>query len=217
MRTQGEMLRADPDDMPIALRNTAASKGGAVFRAHCAACHGNDGKGDRALGAPDLTDRDWLYGSGRISEIAQTIRYGIRSGDPRGHALADMPAFAQPKPYAKEDLLPLSPDDVRDVTAWLLQLEGRPAPADAAERGNRIYHTRGACWDCHGQDAKGDDSIGSPNLTDHVWLYGGGSPDEIFRSIADGHAGRCPAWAGRLSAAEILEAATYVWSQGGAS
>jgi len=216
-RTEAEMLRADPDNMPAALLNLAASRGSTVFRAHCAECHGNDGNGDPALGVPDLTDRDWLYGSGRISEIAQTIRYGIRSGDPRGHALADMPAFAQPKPYAKEELLPLSPDDIQDVVAYLLRLEGRPAPADSAERGNRIFHTRGACWDCHGQDGKGDDSVGSPNLIDHTWLYGNGSPAEIFRSIADGHAGRCPAQAGHLSAAEILEAAAYVWSRSGAS
>ena len=217
MQTRDQMLRADPDSMPPALLNLAASRGSAIFRAHCAACHGNDAKGDGALGVPDLTDRDWLYGSGRISEIAQTIRYGIRSGDPRSHALADMPAFAQPKPYAKEELLPLSPDDIQDITAYLLRLEERPAPADAAERGNRVFHTRGACWDCHGQDGKGDDSIGSPNLADHTWLYGRGSPDEIFRSIADGHAGRCPAQAGHLSAAEILETAVYVWSQGGGS
>jgi len=216
-RAQDQMLRADPDNMPTGLLNAAASKGSAVFRAHCAACHGDDGKGDHALGVPDLTDRDWLYGSGRISEIAQTIRYGIRSGDPRGHALADMPAFAQPKPYAKEDLLPLSADDIQDMTAYLLRLEGRPAQADAAERGNRVFHTRGACWDCHGQDGKGDDSVGSPNLADRTWLYGGGTPTEIFRSIADGHAGRCPAQTGHLSAAEILEAAAYVWSKGGGS
>jgi cytochrome c oxidase cbb3-type subunit 3 len=216
-RTEAELLHADPDSMPAAVLNLAANRGSAVFQAHCAECHGNNGKGDHALGVPDLTDHDWLYGSGRISEIAQTVRYGIRSGDPRGHALADMPAFAQPKPYAKEELLPLSPDDIQDMTAYLLRLEGRPAPADAAERGNRVFHTRGACWDCHGQDGKGDGSIGSPNLTDRTWLYGGGSPAEIFRSIADGHAGRCPAQAGHLSAAEILEAAAYVWSQGGRS
>ena len=215
-RTEAEMLRADPDNMPAALLDRAASRGRPVFQAHCAQCHGSNGKGDQALGVPDLTDRDWLYGSGRISEIAQTIRYGIRSGDPRGHALADMPAFARPKPYAKEELLPLSPDDIQDVVAYLRQLEGLVVPADAAERGNRIYHTRGACWDCHGQDAKGDNSVGSPNLTDRAWLYGDGDPAGIFRSIADGHAGRCPSQANHLSAAEILEAAAYVWSLGDA-
>jgi cytochrome c oxidase cbb3-type subunit III len=216
-RSEAQLLRADPDNLPPALLSFAAGKGRGIFSAHCAQCHGADAKGDRTLGVPDLTDRDWLYGSGRISEVAQTIRYGIRSGNPRGHVLADMPAFAQPRPYAKEALLPLSPDDIQDVTAFLMRLEDLPAPAEAAARGDRIYHTRGACWDCHGQDAKGDNSIGSPNLTDRTWLYGDGSLADIFRSIADGHAGRCPAWVGRLSAAEILETAAFVGSQGGAS
>lgn len=41
----------------------------------CAACHGNDGKGNRALGAPNLTDNIWLYGSS-----AETIEEGINLG-----------------------------------------------------------------------------------------------------------------------------------------
>ncbi|MGI9305864.1 MAG: c-type cytochrome [Gammaproteobacteria bacterium] len=35
----------------------------AQFQQTCAACHGADGKGNPALGAPDLTDEDWLYGN----------------------------------------------------------------------------------------------------------------------------------------------------------
>jgi cytochrome c oxidase cbb3-type subunit 3 len=41
----------------------------------CAACHGADGKGNRTLGAPDLTDGFWLYGGG-IEDIVETIRRG---------------------------------------------------------------------------------------------------------------------------------------------
>ena len=39
------------------------ARGGKIFADNCAACHGSDGKGNRALGAPNLTDRIWLYGS----------------------------------------------------------------------------------------------------------------------------------------------------------
>jgi cytochrome c oxidase cbb3-type subunit 3 len=35
------------------------------------ACHGPAGKGTLANGAPDLTDRDWLYGADRASIQAQ--------------------------------------------------------------------------------------------------------------------------------------------------
>ena len=41
----------------------------------CAACHGADGKGNQALGAPNLADKVWLYG-GSTNTIMETIRKG---------------------------------------------------------------------------------------------------------------------------------------------
>jgi cytochrome c oxidase cbb3-type subunit 3 len=41
----------------------------------CAACHGADGHGNQALGAPNLSDRVWLYG-GSADTIMETIRRG---------------------------------------------------------------------------------------------------------------------------------------------
>ena len=46
-----------------------------MFADNCAACHGDDGKGKREIGAPNLTDAIWLYGSDR-----QTIIEGIWNG-----------------------------------------------------------------------------------------------------------------------------------------
>lgn len=40
-------------------------RGAKVFAENCAACHGDDGKGNRDLGAPNLTDSVWLYGPSR--------------------------------------------------------------------------------------------------------------------------------------------------------
>ncbi len=40
-------------------------RGKKVFADNCAACHGEAGKGNREIGAPDLTDQIWLYGSGQ--------------------------------------------------------------------------------------------------------------------------------------------------------
>ena len=51
------------------------AKGKEVFAANCAACHGDEGKGNLELGAPNLTDGIWLYGSDRDSVIA-TITNG---------------------------------------------------------------------------------------------------------------------------------------------
>jgi len=60
------------------------ARGRKVFADNCAACHGENGKGNREIGAPDLTDQIWLYGSGR-----DVIAEGIANG--RG---AVMPAWA---------------------------------------------------------------------------------------------------------------------------
>ncbi|ASI96419.1 MULTISPECIES: cytochrome-c oxidase, cbb3-type subunit III [Vibrio] len=44
----------------------------------CAACHGTDGKGNPAVGAPDLTDQTWLFGDSRAA-VTETVMNG-RSG-----------------------------------------------------------------------------------------------------------------------------------------
>jgi cytochrome c oxidase cbb3-type subunit 3 len=45
--------------------------GKAIFAANCAACHGDNAKGNRDLGAPNLTDAIWLYGKGEDAIAAQ--------------------------------------------------------------------------------------------------------------------------------------------------
>lgn len=64
--------------------------------AACAACHGAEGVGNQALGAPNLADRVWLYG-GSADTIMETVRKGRTStmpafdgflGEPKVHLLA---------------------------------------------------------------------------------------------------------------------------------
>jgi cytochrome c oxidase cbb3-type subunit III len=51
-------------------RSASATRGAVVFANNCAACHGNDAKGSRQFGAPNLTDPIWLYGGDRESLTA---------------------------------------------------------------------------------------------------------------------------------------------------
>ena len=53
----------------------AATIDNTQYQAVCAACHGADGRGLQALGAPNLRDDIWLYG-GSVEEI----KYGIVNG-----------------------------------------------------------------------------------------------------------------------------------------
>jgi cytochrome c oxidase cbb3-type subunit 3 len=213
-RVEARLLRSDPDVASAnpELMRFALGRGHGVYEHNCAGCHGTKGLGDMHKGVPNLTDDDWLYGEGHASDIETVILHGIRAPDPKTWRLADMPAYAQKVPYAREPLIaPLTPGDIKDVMAFLASIQGRPAPSDAAARGASIYSNRGGCYDCHGTDAHGDPAIGAPNLTDTIWLYGG-APQTVFDSIAYGRAGYCPAWDRRLSPAQIREAALYVYS-----
>lgn len=45
--------------------------GAPLFAENCASCHGDDGKGMREMGAPDLTDAIWLRGGSEAEIVAQ--------------------------------------------------------------------------------------------------------------------------------------------------
>ncbi|MFV0408333.1 MAG: cytochrome-c oxidase, cbb3-type subunit III [Paracoccus sp. (in: a-proteobacteria)] len=81
-----------------------AGEGATVFADNCTSCHGEDGTGDRAQGAPNLTDAIWLYG-GDLNAIRQSVaesRFGV------------MPNWA-PR---------LTEDDIRAVTYYVHGLGG---------------------------------------------------------------------------------------------
>jgi cytochrome c oxidase cbb3-type subunit 3 len=59
-------------------------QGKASFEQYCAACHGVDGKGNQAVGAPNLTDAIWLYGSSEAT-IAEGINKGRHLGLDENH------------------------------------------------------------------------------------------------------------------------------------
>ncbi len=63
----------------------AATAGKAKFAA-CAACHGMDGKGMQAVGAPNLTDDTWLHGWGEDA-VVRAINSGFNNNMPAQAAL----------------------------------------------------------------------------------------------------------------------------------
>lgn len=81
-----------------------ATEGATVFAENCAACHTEAGTGDRAQGAPNLTDAIWLYGGTRdaITQTVTNARFGV------------MPAWAGR----------LSEDEIRSVATYVHALGG---------------------------------------------------------------------------------------------
>jgi cytochrome c oxidase cbb3-type subunit III len=88
-----------------------AQLGKPVFMTNCSACHGADGKGNPALGAPNLADGIWLYG-GSVAAITETVTKG--RGDPAA-TVTRMPAH--------KDLL--DPAKIRILTAYVWGLSNR--------------------------------------------------------------------------------------------
>ena len=82
----------------------ADSGGAQLFADNCASCHGDAGLGDRFLGAPNLADAIWLYGSddASVTESITNARFGV------------MPAWGQR----------LSEADVRAVSTYVHALGG---------------------------------------------------------------------------------------------
>jgi cytochrome c oxidase cbb3-type subunit III len=201
---QAAMLRLAPDkvlehpDM-VAL---ADARGPSIYRAHCASCHGADMKGNTHIGAPNLTDNVWLYGTGRVLDIEQTVLYGIRSGHGKSHNMTDMPAFGARGLLKQQEM--------EDVIQYVLALNGRPHMAQASVDGRNVY-AKADCSDCHGPDAKGESVYGAPDLTANVWNNGGDTAS-LFRSIYSGLHHVCPAWIGKLSLADIRDLAVYLHS-----
>ena len=60
--------------LPTAAGYNAAG-GKKIFAENCASCHGDNAKGNLELGAPDLTDKIWLYGSDEAT-LVETITNG---------------------------------------------------------------------------------------------------------------------------------------------
>lgn len=171
----------------VAKNPDALKMGFRLFSNNCAVCHGADGGGNP--GFPNLTDKDWLYG-GTPEKIHETIVLGRK---------AVMPAWGSI----------LGEEGVVDVAEYVLQLSGSEHDAEKAEAGAKLYTAN--CVVCHGADGKGNQSVGAPNLTDKIWLYGG-EPATIRQTLRDGRNGVMPAQKELLKEDRIHLLAAYVYS-----
>ncbi len=196
LETDADLLPSKPD-----LVHYAEGLAKPAFRSHCASCHGADMKGEQAKGAPNLTDRIWLYDDGGVADIERTILYGIRSGDGKARNITDMPALGR--------TFQLDDTEVRDAATYVLSLTRPEADTGAVQRGSAIFQGKGSCYDCHSTDASGNPDYGAPAFTDSDWLYGGDF-ETVYKSVYSGRHGVCPAWFAKLKPAVIRALALYI-------
>ena len=175
----------------------ALNGGKAAFQTNCAACHGTGAAG--AKGFPNLNDDDWLWG-GKLEDIYTTLLYGIRSGHEKARE-SQMPSFG------RDELLTKS--QISDVVEHVRSLSKLGKPNN---KGSKIFAEN--CAVCHGSNGKGNRSLGAPNLSDSIWLYGKDSEDVTY-TVYNARKGVMPSWNARLSDDTIRQLAIYVHSLGG--
>ena len=71
---RGQIASVTQHVLFFANRGPDDAEGAAIFAENCAACHGELGKGNAELGAPDLTDQIWLYGGDKDTIMQQIAR-----------------------------------------------------------------------------------------------------------------------------------------------
>jgi len=204
-RLESRLLASFPNAVlsDPALVRFAVGEARPLFAAHCAVCHGENMRGNTAIGAPNLTDSIWLYGNGTVYDIERTILYGVRSGLSKTHNVTDMPGYGLRGR--------LSPGQIDSLVEYLRKMNGRPHQAEAAEEGRALYYGLANCGDCHGSDARGDSDYGAPDLTVDVW-NSGGDPRSLYRSIYFGRHRTMPAWIGKLPLEQIRALAIYIYA-----
>jgi cytochrome c oxidase cbb3-type subunit 3 len=96
----------------------AAKRGAALYSdaGGCYDCHGPDGRGDSAIGAPNLLDSIWLYGDGGRRSIMNSIAYG-RQGV--------CPAW----------IGRITPTEIREVAVYVFSFSGGGTSEDAGRAG----------------------------------------------------------------------------------
>jgi cytochrome c oxidase cbb3-type subunit 3 len=72
----------------LAHERQAMAIGERLFINNCAACHGADGKGNQAIGAPNLTDKVWLHGWGEEAITAMVNQGKTNVMPPQGGRLS---------------------------------------------------------------------------------------------------------------------------------
>jgi cytochrome c553 len=152
--------RADPEKVDELVRQTLqldsnAERGGKVYAAHCARCHGSFAIGSAIPVIPSLAAQRRAYLVKQLADFAELER---ESKDM--HAVVTKKELSDPQVWA-------------DVSAYLNALPPLAYPQTGAqgdvELGEAIFHQH--CSSCHEEDARGDDDGFVPSLRDQHYSY----------------------------------------------
>lgn len=209
----------------------SAAAGKKIYDAHCATCHGSDGRGDGPA-APMLSPapRDFSTGTYKLrstetgqlptdDDLRQTVRKGVY-----GTAMPNWEGV-------------LSDGDIRAVVDYVKTFSPRfaaehpqpvpiaanpPSGADSAGRGRAVYEKL-KCASCHGTDGRGAGAVATAFMDDwgrpmtaadltEPWTFrGGATARDIYLRFRTGMAGTpMPSFVDAAGDAELWDLANYV-------
>ena len=188
-------------------------RGRGLYVAHCASCHGADGKGKTELSESfEVAPSDLTDGKSMSKITDRELYLAVAEGGRNIHGPSVMPQWVNR----------LSPDQTWDVVAYLRMLHRRPAYSGDAGRGSKTFGEN--CSYCHGRDGKGNTPIAKaftappPDFTNrsqmaswteldvYIAILGGGD--------AVGHSEFMPSWGEVLSDNDIWDLVAFIKSLG---
>ncbi|MBI1853632.1 MAG: c-type cytochrome [Planctomycetes bacterium] len=212
---------------------SALARGKDLFTAKCATCHGPEGKGDGpAAYVLYPKPRDFTRGVFKFrstptgdlptdEDLMRTVTNGL--------AGTSMPSWRS-----------LAEDDRRAVITYVKQFSSQfaesgppepitipepPAPTPESIASGKQVYQRMKCWECHGQEGKGDgpsaatlhDDWGAPiaayDFTRRNAYKGGSTPKDVYRTFSTGVAGTpMPTYGDLLTEAERWQLVSFVQS-----
>lgn len=214
-----------------------SARGGRLFAAHCAACHGPDGAGGgpfaETLSPPprDLTSGVYGFKSTpqaqppTLEDLFRTVSFGLSgSGMPAWeHLLSTRDRWALAYHVAE-----LAAQDVttEDSGAGLLGGPGPPPTPERIDRGRTAYEELG-CGSCHGEEGRGDGRAAAalkggggrpvhmPDFRETWQLKRGHTMEDIALAVRAGVPGSpMPSYAEALDRESLWDLAAYVHSLG---
>jgi cytochrome c oxidase subunit 2 len=126
----------------------------------CKPCHGVNGGGNQALGAPSIAGLPRWYLEAQLNKFRSGLR-GMHPSDMEGHRM---------RPMARSLNIE---GDVSSVAQYVSSMKPQPAPTTLTggnvEAGSAKYTT--VCIACHGADASGMEAMGAPTLINQADWY----------------------------------------------
>lgn len=184
---QIETLNYDQIEANAQLMDYIREDGHRLFGDNCSACHGTQATGNP--GYPNLLDTSWLWG-GSPDEVAHTIAVGINSDAHDETRVSEMMAFGRDGILDHQSVVA-----VANYVKTLSDPDWAKGKQDLVAKGQEVFVEQ--CVVCHGDDGRGSQEVGAPDLAAGQWIYGG-DIDTIYETIYGGRKGEMPAWEHRL-------------------